>query len=236
MISINSVYTAVQSVLNKDHRGFLKPEDFNNFAKIAFYNNLELIKAKNAEIKTAMMRGKASTSDLVYTTEALNMFFKPDVLSITGDRYVKPADFDYLEGLYYDSVRITEVSISDSKLMDTISNMSPSDSTPVFVEYEDGYEVLSDTIDGNIEIYYYRLPKDPKWTYVVIGNDIIYDGSSAQKQDIELPIGYFSDVVIDILFYAGMNIRDEQALDALLKDRQVDDAATYKQNIGKNQR
>jgi len=230
MISINAVYTAVQAVLNKENRGLLKPEDFNNLAKISFYNILESERALYQSTIEEINRGKGDRASLM-DSDILNMFRKTATISPVGGKYPAPSDLDFIEGLYIDDIEISMVSVKDAKLMNNISFMSPTDSTPVYIEYEDGYEVISESITGDIDIYYYRLPAEPRWTYQVIANNIVYDASSPSKQDIELPTTYFSQFVIDVLFYAGLNLRDDVAMKSLIENGTYENMKDYREKV-----
>ena len=42
MINVNTVYISVLSILNKEQRGFLTPDEFNKLAKQAQLNLLEM--------------------------------------------------------------------------------------------------------------------------------------------------------------------------------------------------
>lgn len=231
MISINSVYTAVQTILNKDNRGMLTPDDFNNIVKVSFYNILDEVKIEADEGMNKLHKGKADGDSLQYIRETLDIFYTVATISQTNGEYSKPNDFDYLDGLYNGDVQITQASVKESKLLANILHMDPSDTAPVFIEVNDKYEVISDTIDGDIDIYYYRLAADPIWTYDVIAGQIVYDGSNASKQDIELSNNYFNRVVLDVLFYAGMNIRDPEVTKALLEDKTADNIGNYRDKI-----
>ena len=231
MISINSVYTAAQTILNKDNRGMLTPDDFTNIVRVSFYNILEEVKMELDEGINKLHRGKADSGSLEYARETLDIFYKVGSMTPVNGEYPKPADFDSLDGLYSGDVEITRVSVKESKLIANIAFMSPSDTSPVFIEVGEMYEVISDTITGDIDIYYNRLPIDPVWTYVVQGGQIVYDGSNASKRDIELSMGYFNRIVLDVLFYAGMNIRDPQVTKALIEDKQSDNIGNYRDKI-----
>lgn len=231
MISINSVYTAAQTILNKDNRGMLTPDDFNNIVKVSFYNLLEEIKIEHDEGFNKLHKGKADEASLEYVRETLDIFYTVGSISLTSGTYSKPADFDSLDGLFYGDIEITRVSVKESKLLANISHMSPSDTSPAFIEVGEEYEVISDTITGDIDIYYNRLPVDPIWTYSVVAGQIVYDGSNASKRDIELSKGYFNRIVLDVLFYAGMNIRDPQVTKALIEDKQADNIGNYRDKI-----
>lgn len=206
----------------------LKPSDFNDYANISLFNIFQEIKDNAADSTTSIVKGKADHRSKIHEEDALNDLFKTDTLSLSSGKYPKPTDFDFIDGLYINDIRISEVDLKTQKLLSTISYMNPTDDTPVYVEYEDGYEVISEDITGDVTIYYNRLPSTPMWTYVVVGDNIIFDGASSSLQNMELPQYYFNQIVIDILFFAGVNIRDEQMLKALLAKESTDDLTDYR--------
>ena len=56
---------------------------------------------------------------------------------------------------------------------------------------------------------YIRYPLDPKWTYSLItGGEPSFDQSQTDYQDFELPEDSFADLVIRILKYGGVEIRE----------------------------
>lgn len=60
---------------------------------------------------------------------------------------------------------------------------------------------------------YIRYPKAPKWTYVQLTNgEPSFDSSQADFQDFELPNDDEPSLVMKILQYAGMSIREVQAV------------------------
>lgn len=66
---------------------------------------------------------------------------------------------------------------------------------------------------GAIQCQYIRYPKDPKWTYVSLsGGEPSFNQSSPDYQDFELPIEEETNLVIKILQYSGMSIREMEAV------------------------
>lgn len=71
---------------------------------------------------------------------------------------------------------------------------------------------------------YIRYPKDPKWTYVTLTNgEPVFDSSQADFQDFELSIDDQVDLVNKILQYAGMSIREIQAVQFGKAEEQMND-------------
>ena len=66
---------------------------------------------------------------------------------------------------------------------------------------------------GQVLAQYIRYPKDPKWTYVTLtGGEPVFDSTQGDYQDFELAVDDQVDLVIKILQYAGMSIREVQAV------------------------
>ncbi|HDO20743.1 MAG TPA: hypothetical protein ENG81_04420 [Candidatus Bathyarchaeota archaeon] len=232
MISTNEVYVEVQDILNKSQKGFLKPSDYNSFSNMAMSQLLQEIKSDTGSAVTAIVKGKANTKNVEHSIEALDSFFKTSTISkAVGGLYPKPSDFDFFGvtgGLFIDDTEISKVTLYDSKLLQNIPYMKPTNDNPVFIEYEDGYEVISEDWDDDISIYYNRVYKTPIWTYVVINGDIVYDASHPNLQNFELPYFYFNQIVEKILFLAGMNIRDKELLGTMISKENADELIDYR--------
>lgn len=62
---------------------------------------------------------------------------------------------------------------------------------------------------GQVEAVYFRHPKPPKWTYITLaGGTPIFDQSQSDYQDFELPEEDVYKLVMKILQYCGMSIRE----------------------------
>ena len=120
--------------------------------------------------------------------------------------------------VYKRNVVLTEAEkVSNSKI--TMLNNSlltaPSSLFPAYTQegvylyvYPDSTYAL-----GQLLLQYIRYPKDPKWTYVSIGSgEPVFDQSQPDYQDFELPIDDETALVIKILQYAGLSIRENEVV------------------------
>jgi hypothetical protein len=88
----------------------------------------------------------------------------------------------------------------------------------------DGIIVYPTTITTNVTTQYIRYPKDPNWTYNTIGNgEPVFSASASGYQDFELPNSDFANLVVKILYYAGVQIREADVAQAA-KSEEVQDA------------
>jgi hypothetical protein len=76
------------------------------------------------------------------------------------------------------------------------------------------FTVYPDTIDAGVNAHYLRYPKEPKWTYTSVGGDPLFNQSANDYQDFEMPLSDFSDLVVKILQYAGVSIREQEVIAA----------------------
>ena len=69
------------------------------------------------------------------------------------------------------------------------------------------------TLTEGVLCQYIRYPKDPKWTYITLTNgEPMFDSSQADFQDFELAVDDQVGLVNKILQYAGMSIREVEAV------------------------
>jgi hypothetical protein len=58
-------------------------------------------------------------------------------------------------------------------------------------------------------VYYIRKPLDPKWTYTVVNNNPLFNPSAADYQDFEIHPSDEPKLIIKILSYMGVSIREQ---------------------------
>ena len=86
---------------------------------------------------------------------------------------------------------------------------------PAYVQNAALVEIFPNTVDGigQLVSQYIRFPYVPKWTYVTLTNgEPAFDESAIDYQDFELPNDDEVNLVMKILEYAGMSIREIAAV------------------------
>ena len=80
---------------------------------------------------------------------------------------------------------------------------------PVYSMESSSLTIYPDTIISSVKAQYVRMPKDPKWTFTnIIGGAPLFDQSSLDYQDFEIPAFDEVSLVSKILQYAGISIRE----------------------------
>ena len=231
---INSIRNTVLSILNKNNYGYISPSDFNLFAKQA---QLEVFEGYFSEYNKVINRENSRSSGTGYGNatkileEAIEVFSKTASLtqvSANTNRYYLPSmattGDDYFminKVLCYNTVTNPRLllaeaeKVSHSKItMLNMSNLtSPKEKFPAYTQEGGILTVYPSTINTAqaIDAQYFRYPKDPKWTYVSIGNgEPVFDQSQPDYQDFEVPLEDEYKLVAKILQYCGMSIREIQ--------------------------
>ena len=232
-VSVNTVYTALKDLVNKDQKGFITPEEFNTYAPIAQRNVFNRLFDSMKQYKRMSKAGfddgrdkskrKQIQEDLSYFSyleEPINanadgVFEKPDnlyrIISMTtyGSILLGQSTKTNIE-VVYDEEKIDRI------LRSTLS--APSRDFPVAL-VSNNIEVFPQTLK-KISLRYYRQPgsiltlspynrsqSQPQYAYTVSGGVETY--SSTNSRDFELPEHYTNDIIIEIASMVGINLRDQ---------------------------
>lgn len=108
-----------------------------------------------------------------------------------------------------------KVSHSKITMLNSTPFTAPSAIFPVYTEENGLMTVFPKTLTeaGRVLAQYIRYPKEPKWTFRTLTNgEPVFDSTQPDYQDFELPLDDEVDLVNRILQYAGMSIREIQAV------------------------
>lgn len=88
---------------------------------------------------------------------------------------------------------------------------APSVTYPAYTSGEALLSIYPSSVSnvGMVTAQYYRYPKDPMWTYQILSSgEPVFDQSQSDYQDFELPLDDEGNLIIKILQYAGVSIRE----------------------------
>jgi hypothetical protein len=120
--------------------------------------------------------------------------------------------------------------IANARLYMLLDSMltAPTEQFPAYIIEGNIISVYPDTINGvsSLKCSYFRLPKDPKWTYISLPNgEPAFDQSQPDYQDFELPLEDEYKLVMKILQYCGMSIREIQVAQYGIQQEQAENPA-----------
>lgn len=238
---INQIRNTVLSIISKDNRGYITPEEFNQFSRQA---QLELFEQyfydySNNLNKTNARLHNSGFSDITgRLSEVIERFLTTKTLAYDGatDKFYAPGDDLVTDPKPYRLLRLTyngskEIEkVSHTKVLNLISSnlTTPTVAYPVYTlaQYNDGAASISvypDTITSNVSALYVRHPFDPKWTYTSLsGGEPIFNQSATDYQDFELPLSDSPRLVVLICKYAGVSIREADVVQVMNAEEAID--------------
>jgi hypothetical protein len=153
-----------------------------------------------------------------------------DVLSATNLRItpsvVNTQPLDYAVYQQYKYKEIEKVTHSKITLLNNSILTSPSLGYPAYTTENLSSDIFPPTINnpGQVICQYIRYPFDPQWTYTSLsGGEPVFNQSNPSYQDLEIPLDDEPTVIMKILQYAGMSIREIAAVQFAQASEQYED-------------
>ena len=224
-ISVNTVYTTVLSILNKEQRGYITPYEFNNLA-----NQVQLeVFESYFENLNQQMRAQENSSEYAdrvkLLREKISVFETTDTITVSpagvGDLTTLTPDLHRLGTVHlqYGSnipVEVQQVTRHEFNLARRSKIAAPDLTWPIYYLEGTNINVLpaNATAVGppayTYEVEYIRKPATVQWAYVVgpLGQ-YIFDGPP-NSTDFEISDVDQTEVILKILGYCGVVIRDTE--------------------------
>ena len=174
MINVNTVYKSVLSILNKEQRGYLTPDEFNKLAKQTQLNLLEVAFAEYNKFLSMDNLGRinAGYADLPEKIkEKIEVFYATSNLSAP---YALPVDvFKLIDvNMLNKTVSLEEIDKNELSYILSSPLTKPSKDFPVYYKTTTAATgatsiVVSPTIADTISVDYIKIPTDPRFGYTV---------------------------------------------------------------------
>lgn len=210
---INNVRNTVMYILNKDNNGYLTPEEFNSFARQAQLDVLEDVfysynKWLNKRLTKQAFSGAADIPK--QTAEVIDRFTVTNNLTYNAGIFQLPSDVYLMLDVINGNKVVERVEQSKATYFLNSSFNAPTVYYPAYTMSDSTITVYPSSIQSNVKGLYVRYPLDPKWTYITdpTSGAALFNMSATDYQDFELPYNYSNDLIIRILKYAGMNVRE----------------------------
>ena len=230
-ISIDRVYQTVLAIANKEQNGYITPQEFNLFANRA---QLEIFEQYFYDMEQ-FNRVHGITHDYADTLTNLEEkieYFKQNNYGISiGNSPWGTAKLP--DNLYrLGSARASnwfpaeELTRGTQQLLYNRHPLTRGDlNNPYFVKkttatgtYIQFYPYAAAPANTEIHINYIRKPNTPKWAYVVVNNEALYN--SNDSMDFEMHPSEETELVTKILFLAGITL-DNPGLSQVAKSEEI---------------
>jgi len=244
-INVDTVYRTVLFLLNKEQRGYMTPEEFNNVASQVqleifekYFDDLnQQLRVPQADIDYSDRIASIDEKIAVFKTFAPAVYVAATTPATTATPYFTlPTTDDYgnIVSFYkLGAVTFTPVSGLPVELQrlqrNTFYNIEKSNLTrstlsfPTYLYENNKLFVNPKTIINNLQIDYLRKPTNPKWNFTVgttLGQYIFTPTTATSPAipsvDFELMSSEQTTVILKILVYAGLIIEDPTAIQYLL--------------------
>ena len=220
---INNVRRTVLSILNKNNYGYISPDDFNNFARVAqrevFENYFFQFNKENNKINSRVAGSGHADNRERYNGEidkfivldnptagtGNNNFILPS-LSTNGDDIFKIVSVST-------AAEAQKVSNTEFRRLNMSDLTAPAVWSPIYTVNGNvltmGGGATTIYTETEVDIEYIRYPRDPQWTYInIAGGEPIFDSMANDFQDFEVGIAEETELINKILQMAGMSIRE----------------------------
>ena len=232
MINVDKVYKTLNTIINKENNGYVSPEEFNligNTVQLEIFRGYfeDENRDKNKENRGLTNKGYSNLD--FNERQRIDQFAEEATLSPNGNFYDLPDDLYFMEddGLYtvlgetQEPVVIEEVERFELGYLQA-SIASASETYPIYERFSDRVRVFPDSISKEIFLRYIRTPKMPKWTaFTLSDGNPVYNPAAIDHQDFELHESEFPNLVVRILSYFGINLRESEVVQIAetLKDK-----------------
>ena len=209
-INVNKVYRVVLSILNKEQRGYLTPDQFN---RIARQSQLDIYEKTFYDYNRAMRKQIVGDfreySDIASNIkEKIDIFSKEATVSCSAGVGSEPSDLYRLiavsstnRQIEFEEVRKEEIPYLKSSKLN-----QPTSTFPIYYSEGSSIKILpADTT--SILVDYLTLPSDPQWAFTGGGSNA-YTYDSVNSVDFQIHQSDETDLVTKILAYSGVIIKD----------------------------
>jgi hypothetical protein len=255
-INVNQVYSTVLTILNKEQRGYITPDEFN---KISTQSQLEIFEQYFEDLNQQLRVPQADVdySDRIENIDERIAIFKTfgdatyDTTTPTNPFWNLPAIDGYGNTIIYSGVepvnppfpsttvsfyRIGTVTYNSSSNPVEIQRLQRSDyyqiqkspltratnSFPNYLYENNKLYISPNTIisAGDITVDFVRKPRNVVWGYSLgaVGQ-YVYD--PATSQNFELSESEQTSLIIKILLYSGVIIKDPQLIQVAAAEEQA---------------
>ena len=134
-----------------------------------------------------------------------------NILVLSSDIFtVNPSSYIIFKPKQNELEKVTQGKIT---MLNNSLLTAPTRTFPAYTQEGDLLTAYPSTLTEGILCNYIRYPKDPKWTYQSLtGGEPVFDSSQSDYQDFEIPNDDEPSLIMKILQYAGMSIREIQAV------------------------
>lgn len=230
MANINYIRNVVRNILDKDGKGWIGDNKFNNLiteVQDEVFNDIYTLYTMALQKRRARLEYQNfKYSGISQIKDDLRPLFRSGVTLASADNvYTKsfPSDYRYLDGIslngktceIYDTGETTSYMLS--------GRAAPTTTYPAAILDNDSITIYPNTITSadNVTMSYYKNPRgvnasgvavdqSPTWAYTAVGNSSVYNASNSIQ--LELPESTYNKVIVRMVSRYGINLREAEVV------------------------
>lgn len=250
-INVNTVYKTVLSILNKEQRGYMTPQEFNTIATQVqleifeqYFEDLnQHLRVQNSDSdyadRIAIIEEKMSifktTGNCTYVTNSAGNYFSLPTNDLYGNAYTchKLGSLAYKNKFGNTVGPLEELQRGEFYYIQNSRLTASTESNPTFIREGARVIVAPSTITTGIIANYIRKPLDPVWGFTLgsrgqyVYSPFEYNPTvvpATGSRNFELHESEQTNVIIKILVYAGLIIKDPQIVQVAMQQSQIEEA------------
>ncbi len=215
-VSVDTVYKTVLLILNKEQRGYMTPDEFN---KIGSQVQREIFEKYFEDLnqQVRVPQTDIEYSNRVAITDEKIAEFKKEATATGTNPFTLPDTLYRLGSVTYEEtnklpVEIQRIGRAEFYNIRKSPLTAPTKKQPIYL-YEDNQLIVYPEISSGVKVQYVEKPIDIVWAFTLgsVGQ-FLFDQNSAT--DFKLHNSEQTELVLNILLYAGIVIRDPQIVQA----------------------
>jgi len=215
MVNVDRVYQRVLTLANKEQRGYITPQEFNLLANHAQMDIFEQYFYDLNQFRRTPGNDTVHADMVDVLQEKISVFEQTNTITQTGTADPAMYDLGDLGNLY----RVTTIRTNNNIIAEGVSRQEarrlqlgpltrPTANRPAYFVGENLVTLLGDD-PATIFVDYIREPETANWTYVVVGENALYNEGAIDAQNFELHPSEETELVLKILTLAGFTLKDQ---------------------------
>jgi len=227
-ISVDTVYKTVLLILNKEQRGYMTPDEFN---KIGSQVQREIFEAYFEDLNQQLRipQSDVEYSDRVAITDEKIAEFKTEATATStgANIFTLPTNLYRLGSATYEPanklpVEIQRIGRAEFYNIRKSPLTAPDTSYPLYLYEDNKLTIYPTSITSKVKVQYVKKPDDINWAFTVgtLGQ-YLFDPLNAVE--FGLHNSERTEVILRILLYQGIVIRDPQVIQVAAQKVQQDE-------------
>ena len=222
-VNVDIVYKTVLLILNKEQRGYMTPDEFNKTANqvqleiyLKYFEDLnQLLRVPQVDLDYA---DRVSLLD-----EKISIFKRNELLGeTTFNGFTLPSNLQELGTVIYKDNEIQRVQRNNFYNLYKSNLTKPSETYPIYLYENSLVKVYPETITSGVSVNYLKFPTPITWAFTINSNLGNYIYNPTLSVDFELHQSEQVELILRILEYAGVVIRDPQIVQIAAQKVQQD--------------